>query len=150
MTIQPPEFTLSVAVARIEEDKMYPGELKYNAEHTWLRLEGDKRGRVGITNYAQEQLKDIVFVELPEVGTDVVHMESFGVVESAKATNDLFSPVSGEVVEVNHSLENEPGMVNQDGQGWMIVVELNSPAELDLLISAEDYQALVSGSPGQG
>ena len=126
---------------------MYPGDLKYNAEHTWLRMEGDKRGRVGITYYAQEQLKEVVFVELPEVGTDVVHMEPFGVIESAKATNDLYSPVTGVVVEVNHDLEAEPSMVNQDpySKGWMIVVEFGSPAELDSLMSAEEYQALVTG-----
>lgn len=126
---------------------MYPQELKYNAEHTWLRPEGDDRGRVGITHYAQEQLKDVVFVELPEVGTEVAHMEPFGVIESVKATNDLYSPVSGEVVEVNHALEDEPGLVNQDpyGKGWMIVVRLTDPSELDRLISAAEYRALVTG-----
>lgn len=131
---------------------MYPSELKYNAEHTWLRLEEDKRGRVGITYYAQEQLKEVVFVELPEAGSSVVHMEPFGVIESAKATNDLYSPVSGVVMEVNHSLENEPGLVNKDpyGQGWMLVVELSNPDELDSLLSVEAYQALVSGDTGKG
>jgi len=131
---------------------MYPSELKYNPEHTWLRLEGEKRGRVGITYYAQEQLKEVVFVELPEVGSNVVHMEPFGVIESAKATNDLYSPVSGVVVEVNHSLADEPSLVNKDpyGKGWMIVVELSNPAELDHLLSAEEYQALVSGGLGKG
>lgn len=131
---------------------MYPSELKYNPEHTWLRLEEDKRGRVGITDYAQEQLKEVVFVELPEAGSNVVHMEPFGVIESAKATNDLYSPVSGVVVAVNHSLENEPDLVNHDpyGQGWMIVIELSEPAELDTLLSAEAYQALVSGDSGKG
>jgi len=126
---------------------MYPGDLKYNEEHTWLKLEGERMGRAGITDYAQEQLKEVVFVELPEVGSTVVHMEPFGVVESAKATNDLYSPVSGVVVEVNHSLESEPGLVNSDpyGQGWMIVIELSDPAELEHLLSAEDYQNLVSG-----
>lgn len=122
-------------------------ELKYNPEHSWLRLEENDRGRVGITHYAQEQLKEVVFVELPEVGTEVSHMEPFGVIESVKATNDLYSPVSGEVVEVNHSLEDEPGLVNRDpyGEGWMVVVKLTNPAEIDLLISAAEYQALVGG-----
>ncbi len=126
---------------------MYPGELKYNAEHTWLKLEGETRGRVGITIYAQDQLKEVVYVDLPEVGTSVVHMEPFGVIESAKATNDLFSPVSGEVVEVNGALSDEPSLVNQEpyGQGWMIVIELSDPAELDRLISADAYQAIISG-----
>jgi glycine cleavage system H protein len=126
---------------------LYPDDLKYNNEHTWLRLEGDTKGRVGITYYAQEQLKEVVFVELPDVGVDVVHMEPFGVIESAKATNDLYSPVSGVVAEVNHSLESEPNLVNSDpyGKGWMIVVELSDPAELDRLLSAEEYQAVIGG-----
>jgi glycine cleavage system H protein len=128
-------------------DEMYPQELKYNEEHTWLRLEGDSQGRVGITHYAQEQLKEVVFIELPEVGTEVSHMEPFGVIESVKATNDLYSPVTGEVIEVNHTLEDEPGLVNQDpyGQGWMIVVRITAPAEVDRLISAAEYTALVGG-----
>ncbi len=126
---------------------MYPEELKYNAEHTWLKLEGDDLGRVGITQYAQEQLKEVVFVELPEVGAEVSHMEPFGIIESVKATNDLYSPVSGEVVEVNHALEDEPGMVNQDphSEGWMIVIKISKPAEIDTLVSATEYQALVEG-----
>jgi len=126
---------------------MYPGELKYNVEHTWLKLEGETRGRVGITFHAQDQLKEVVYVDLPEVGTSVVHMEPFGVIESAKATNDLFSPVSGEVVEVNSALSDEPSLVNQEpyGKGWMIVIELSEPAELDRLISADAYQAIISG-----
>ena len=126
---------------------MYPPELRYNEEHSWLKLEGEERGRVGITNYAQEQLKDVVFVELPEVGTEVCHMEPFGVIESIKATNDLYSPVSGVVVEVNHALENEPGLVNQDpyGQGWMILIRMTIPAEVDRLTLAAEYKALVGG-----
>ena len=126
---------------------MYPEELKYNAEHTWLRLEGDVRGTVGITRYAQEQLKQVVFVELPELGTEVSYMEPFGVIESVKATNDLYSPLSGEVVEVNHALEDEPGLVNEDpyGRGWMIVVRMTDPAEVERLISVAEYRDLVSG-----
>ena len=126
---------------------MYPEGLKYNAEHTWLKLEGNDLGRVGITQYAQEQLKEVVFVELPEVGTEVSHMEPFGVIESIKATNDLYSPVSGEVVEVNHALEDEPGTVNQDphSEGWMIVIKITKPAEIDTLVSATEYKTLVGG-----
>lgn len=122
---------------------MYPQELKYNAEHTWLRLEGGGRGQVGITHYAQEQLKEVVFVELPEVGTRVSYMEPFGVIESVKATSDLYSPVSGEVTEVNRALEDEPGLVNQDpyGKGWMVMVKMTNPVEVDLLISAAEYRA---------
>ena len=130
---------------------MYPPELKYNPEHSWLKLEGDNLGRVGITQYAQERLKEVVFVELPEVGAEVSHMEPFGVIESVKATNDLYSPVSGEVVAVNESLKDEPGRVNKDpyGQGWMIVVRLSNPAELNRLVSAAEYQAFVSGRTGR-
>ena len=126
---------------------MYPEEFKYNPEHTWLKLEGDNLGRVGITQFAQEQLKKVVFIELPEAGTEVSHMEPFGVIESVKATNDLFSPVSGEVVEVNQSLEDEPGTVNEDphGEGWMVVIKMTKPDEVDNLISAEEYQSLVGG-----
>ena len=121
---------------------MYPEGLKYNEEHTWLKLEGDGTGRVGITTYAQEQLKEVVFVELPEVGDAVVKMEPFGVIESVKATNDLYSPVSGEVVEINPALEAEPGTVNRDpyGDGWMIVIRLSDAGEVDSLTSAEEYR----------
>ena len=134
-----------------EGKNIYPQELKYNAEHTWLRLEGNDQGQVGITHYAQEQLKEVVFVELPDVGAKVTYMEPFGVIESVKATNDLYSPVTGEVLEVNHALEDEPGLVNKGpyGQGWMISVRITQPADIDLLISAEDYQALLEGKSGK-
>ena len=126
---------------------MYPSELKYNEEHSWLRLECGELGRVGITHYAQEQLKEVVFVELPEVGTKVSYMEPFGVIESVKATNDLYSPVSGEVVEVNNALVDKPGLVNEDpyGKGWMLVVRMTNTIELDTLISSEEYRTLVGG-----
>lgn len=122
---------------------MYPQELKYNAEHTWLKLEGEGLGRVGITHFAQAQLREVVFVELPAVGTEVTFMEPFGVIESVKATNDLYSPISGQVVEVNKALSNEPGLVNRDpyGKGWMIVIKLTNPSELEGLVSAAQYQA---------
>jgi glycine cleavage system H protein len=124
---------------------LYPEELKYNPEHTWLKMETADTGRVGITQYAQEQLKEVVFIELPEVGTEVKHMEPFGVIESVKATNDLFSPVSGTVVEVNTALKDEPGMVNTDpyGKGWMVMVRLSNPVEVNKLVSADEYKALV-------
>ena len=131
--------------------EMYPEELKYNEEHTWLSLEGDRLGRVGITHYAQERLKQVVFVELPEKGTEVSHMEPFGVIESVKATNDLYCPVSGEVVEVNQALEDEPGLVNEDpyGKGWMLVVKITNTAEIHLLVSAAEYRTLVGGEAGE-
>jgi glycine cleavage system H protein len=129
----------------MEGKLMYPNELKYSEEHTWLLLDGTKRGKAGITHYAQQQLKDVVFIELPEVGTKAVYMEPFGEIESVKATNDLYSPVSGTVIEINETLRDEPGIVNQDpyGKGWMIVVELTNPPELDSLMSAEEYRVLV-------
>jgi glycine cleavage system H protein len=130
---------------------MYLPELKYNSEHSWLRLETDNLGRVGITQYAQEQLKDVVYVELPEIGTVVNHMEPFGIIESVKATNDLYSPVSGEVIEVNESLKDEPGRINEDPYelGWMIVIRLSIIEELNQLMSAVDYQAFISGRTGR-
>ncbi len=120
---------------------MYPKELKYNMEHTWLRLEGGSSGRVGITDFAQRQLKEVVFVELPEVGADVTHMEPFGVIESVKATNDLYSPVTGRVTEVNAALADDPGAANRDpyGEGWMVVIEMSKPQEVEALLSAEQY-----------
>ena len=101
----------------------YPDDLKYNVEHTWLRLEDALSGRVGITDFAQAQLKEVVFVELPEVGDRVEYMEPFGVIESVKATNDLYSPATGVITEVNPVLSEDPGLVNRDpyGDGWMIV-----------------------------
>ena len=124
---------------------MHPNQLKYSKEHAWLKLEGAKKGRVGITHYYQEQLKNIVFVELPEVGAIVTRNEAFGVVESSKATSDLYSPVSGTVVEVNSLLETEPGLINQDpyGEGWMFVVELSNTDEPGSLLSADDYLTLI-------
>jgi len=122
---------------------MYPAELKYNKEHTWLKLEGNNLGRVGITQFAQEQLKQVVLVELPEVGAKVIHMDPFGVIESVKATNDLYSPVTGEVVEVNQSVVSDPALVNQDpyGKGWMIIIKMSKPDEVNALLSAGDYQS---------
>jgi glycine cleavage system H protein len=122
---------------------MYPEDLKYNIEHTWLKLEGPSRARVGITQYAQEQLKQVVFIELPDIGYETVHMEPFGVIESVKATNDLYSPVSGKVVEVNEELRQDPGIVNQDPYeaGWMVVIELSNADEVNRLLTASQYKA---------
>jgi glycine cleavage system H protein len=131
----------------MSQEGIYPIELRYNPEHTWLRIEPDGKGRVGITYYAQKQLKQVVFVELPEVGKEVTYMEPFGVIESAKATNDLYSPASGSVVEVNQALITEPDLVNRNpyGQGWMIVIELSNPDEISRLMSAETYHTLIGG-----
>jgi glycine cleavage system H protein len=124
-----------------------PAELKYTKEHEWAKVEGD-RARIGITAFAQEQLGDVVFVELPKVGAKVAAMKTFGVVESVKAVSDLFAPVSGEVVEVNADLAKRPETVNSDpyGQGWMIAVKLSSPKDMDALMSAADYEKLIAGA----
>ena len=122
-----------------------PAELRYTREHEWARLEGD-RARIGITAFAQEQLGDVVFVELPKVGARVTAMQSFGVVESVKAVSDLFAPVSGEVVEVNGELTKKPETVNADpyGQGWLIVIKYADAKELDALMTAADYEKFIA------
>jgi len=124
-----------------------PADLRYTREHEWAKLEGDT-ARVGITAFAQEQLGDVVFVELPKVGAKVTAMKTFGVVESVKAVSDLFAPLSGEVVEVNAELPKKPEVVNADpyGQGWMIVVKLANTKEWDTLMSAADYDKLVAAA----
>ena len=122
-----------------------PKDLKYTREHEWAKPEGD-RVRVGITAYAQEQLGDVVFVELPKVGARVTASKNFGVVESVKAVSDLFAPISGEVVEVNGELAQKPEVVNQDpyGKGWMLVVKPSSKGEWDQLLTAQQYEELIA------
>ena len=124
---------------------MYPVGLHYTKEHEWIKLEGD-RGRVGITHFAQSQLGDVVFVELPKVGKPLRQMEAFGVVESVKAVSDLYCPVTGQVLEVNSSLESTPEQINGDpyGKGWMIVVKIAEPKELRNLMTAEKYKAYLA------
>lgn len=124
-----------------------PEDLKYTREHEWAKVEG-KNVRVGITAFAQEQLGDVVFVELPKVGVRVTQMQPFGVVESVKAVSDLFAPLAGEVVEVNTALTKAPELVNQDpyGKGWMIVIVPQQMSQLDGLMRAKDYEAFVAGS----
>ncbi len=122
-----------------------PKDLRYTREHEWASLES-ARVRVGITDFAQEQLGDVVFVELPKVGGKVTQNKGFGVVESVKAVSDLFAPLSGEVVEVNAALPKSPETVNQDpyGKGWMIVIAPSDPKELENLLTAEQYEKLVA------
>lgn len=122
---------------------MFPEDLKYTKNHSWVKVEGEN-GRVGLTNYAQEQLSDIVTVELPEVGKEITSMNPFGSIESVKATMDLITPVSGEVIEINESLADQPEKVNEDpyGQGWMVVVKLKDPGEINSLLSAADYKTV--------
>ncbi|SFJ46631.1 glycine cleavage system protein GcvH [Thermoflavimicrobium dichotomicum] len=117
-----------------------PKELRYSVEHEWVRTEGNK-AIIGITDFAQSELGDIVFVELPEVGTEVSAGEPFGSVESVKTVSELYAPVSGKVVEVNSALEESPENVNESPyeDGWMIVVEMSDESELDKLLTAEGY-----------
>ena len=124
-----------------------PPDLRYTREHEWAKVDGD-RARIGITAFAQEQLGDVVFVELPKVGTKVTAMKTFGVVESVKAVSDLFAPVTGEVVEVNAELPKKPELVNGDpyGRGWMLVIRMSNPKEVDGFMSAADYEKLTAGA----
>jgi glycine cleavage system H protein len=124
---------------------MYPQGYRFTKDHEWLAVEGD-RGRVGITDYAQKQLGDVVFVELPELGRTLAAGEQFGTVESVKAVSELYAPVAGEVVEVNTPLADKPETINQDphGAAWMIVVKLADPAVAGSLLDAAAYEALVA------
>ena len=123
---------------------MNPEDLKYSEEHEWLRMEGDT-AVIGITHFAQDSLGDVVFVELPEVGSNVGQFEKMGEIESVKAVSDLYSPVGGKVVEVNDSLTDSPELVNDSPyeEGWMIKVEVSDGSEIDRLMSASEYGALV-------
>ena len=123
----------------------FPQDLRYSSEHTWARREGD-RVAVGITNFAQEELGEVLFLELPQVGRSVTAGESFGVVESVKAVSDLFAPVSGTVAEVNARLDDEPELVNSEpyGDGWMIVIAASNHDDWQALLSADDYQATIT------
>jgi len=122
-------------------DYEIPADLLYTREDEWARVEGD-RVTIGVTDFAQQQLGDIVNVELPAVGTSVERGEPFGVIESVKAVSDLYAPVSGEVVESNADLPNHPESVNEDcyGDGWMITIRVTDEAELEQLISPTDYR----------
>ena len=123
---------------------MYPADLKYSKDHEWFRMTGET-GQIGITNYAQQQLGDVVYVELPEVGRTLTKGEQFGSIESVKAVSDLFCPVSGAVVEVNSALSENPESVNQNAHdAWMIVIKPSNPDELSELLNAEAYAELVA------
>jgi glycine cleavage system H protein len=118
-----------------------PEDLHYSKDHEWVRVEGDV-GVIGITDHAQNSLGDVVYVELPKAGESFSAHESFGSVESVKAVSEIFSPVGGEVVEVNEALQDEPERVNTDpyGEGWMIRVRMKNPGEVDSLLSAAEYE----------
>jgi glycine cleavage system H protein len=121
----------------------YPGGYKYTKDHEWIEVSGD-RGKVGITDYAQQQLGDVVYIELPEVGTALKPGQSFGTIESVKAVSELYAPVGGEVVEVNAALKEKPERVNSDPHGsWMIMVKLANAGEANALLDAAQYEKLV-------
>src|SRR5205823_10323520 len=120
----------------------YPAGLKYTKDHEWIELSGDK-GKVGITDYAQQQLGDVVYVELPEIGAKLKQGQSFGTIESVKAVSELYAPMSGEVVEVNTGLKDKPEVVNSDPHGtWLVVLTLTNPGEADALLDATKYADL--------
>jgi glycine cleavage system H protein len=125
---------------------MVPENLRYTKDHEWIRVDGD-RGTVGITDYAQDQLGDVVFLELPAVGRTVKAGETFGTVESVKAVSELFAPVGGEVLEANAALVSAPEVLNTDpyGKGWMLVVRLASAGEVEGLMDAAAYQSFLDG-----
>lgn len=118
-----------------------PEDLHYSKDHEWVRVEGEE-AIIGVTDYAQDSLGDVVYVELPKVGDEFAANESFGSVESVKAVSEVFTPVSGEVVQINESLADEPEKVNSDpyGAGWMIRVKMSSAGEVDSLLSAAEYE----------
>lgn len=123
---------------------MYPADFKYSKDHEWISVTGDA-GRVGITDFAQKQLGDVVFLELPQVGRVLQQGETFGNVESVKAVSELFSPVAGEVVAVNAALAEHPEAVNTDPHGsWMVEIRIADPTQLDTLLSVADYETLLT------
>lgn len=124
---------------------MYPSDLKYDKEHEWVRLEGDV-AVIGISHFAQNQLGEVVYVDLPSEGDTVTAGEPFGEIESVKSVSELYSPADGEIVKVNSGLADTPETVNEDpyGEGWMIQVKLADVSQLDELLSAEEYEAFVS------
>jgi len=125
---------------------MYPDDFRYSKDHEWLRVEGDK-GTVGITEFAQKQLGDIVYVELPQPGAVLEFHQSLGVIESVKAVSDVYSPLSGEVVEINEQLMKSPELVNEDphGKGWIVRIKIKDETEVEKLMSASEYEKFLEG-----
>jgi len=123
---------------------LIPEELKYSKEHEWVKIDGDI-ATVGITDYAQGELGDIVFIELPAVGSKVEFMKPFGTIEAVKAVSDLFSPISGEVTEINTALEDDAGIINSSpyGDGWIIKVKISDPSEINKLLDPDGYKNLI-------
>jgi glycine cleavage system H protein len=125
---------------------MYPKDYHYTKDHEWVKMDGDV-GTVGITDFAQKQLGDVVYVELPEPGTQMEFHQSLGVVESVKAVSDVYSPVAGEVTEVNEGLNDTPELLNEDPheKGWIVKIKLNDQADLEKLMAADDYEKFLEG-----
>lgn len=125
-----------------------PADLRYSREHEWARLDEDGRVAVGITDYAQDQLGDVVFLDLPEIGTAVTAGEPMGEIESTKSVSDIYSPVSGEIIERNEETHQNPELVNQDpyGEGWMVLIDPEDPGEYEGLLTAEEYGQLIAES----
>ena len=123
-----------------------PDDLRYSKDHEWSRLE-DGRVRIGITDYAQDALGDVVFVQIPDVGTRVAQGDSFSEVESTKSVSDIYAPISGAIIEVNVELADAPQRVNEDpyGEGWLVVIEPDDASQLDQLLDADAYRALIEG-----
>lgn len=124
----------------------YPSDLKYTKEHEWIRDNGDGTATVGVTDFAQSELGDIVFVEIEPEGFEFEQDEVFGTVEAVKTVSDLFAPVSGEIAEINDRLESEPELVNDDpyGEGWMVKIKVSDPSEFDDLMDADEYQEIIA------
>jgi glycine cleavage system H protein len=124
-----------------------PNDRKYSKEHEWLKIDGDT-ATIGVTDYAQDQLGDVVYVDLPQPGATITQFEKMGEIESVKAVSDLFTPASGEVLEVNEKVVEKPELVNSDphGDGWLIKVKLTDPSEVDVLLAAADYDAFIAAS----
>ena len=120
-----------------------PADLKYTKEHEWIRIEGNV-ATIGVTDYAQAELTDITFFELPEIGREVKQMEEIGVIETSKAVAEIFSPISGKVIEVNSALDDAPETLNSDcyGDGWLVKIEISDEVEVEQLMSADDYNEL--------
>ena len=125
---------------------MNPKECKYTQEHEWIRPEPGNKGRMGITDYAQSGLGDITFIGLPAPGTQVKQFKKLGEIEAVKVYSDIFSPVSGQVLEINQAVIDKPQLVNQDpyGDGWLVSLEISQPAELDALMNSEQYDKFVT------
>ena len=130
---------------------MYPADYRYTKEHEWVKPEGSV-GVVGITDHAQSELGDIVYVDLPKVGAQIEKGKSLGSVESVKAVSDIYSPVSGEVIEVNEALTSKPEKLNEDphGEAWLVKIRMSDPGELNALLSAEAYQVYAETEGGAG